>query len=262
MIKKPLFWSNVAAFTVTGLVLAGVAFGWNSPSSSPTASTGAISADSSGNVVLTGLCFGGDCRGSWPMSNIQAFTTPGAASWTVPAGVKKITVEVWGGGGGGYSSAQSGGGAGGYGKDIISVTPGEVLNITVGAGGSTCSSSCGSANNGGATSLSRSGTTLISATGGLLSSAGGSSTAKININGGYGNQFSTLSNASGYTRISIGGNSPRGGSGGWNGMTGTGGSCNPQGIAPGGGGASSNAVNGTGCISAGAGGAGRLIIYY
>src|SRR5689334_14005146 len=42
-------------------------------------------------------------------------------SWTVPANVKRITVEAWGSGGGG--SSYSGGGGGGYIVATFSVTP-------------------------------------------------------------------------------------------------------------------------------------------
>jgi hypothetical protein len=76
-------------------------------------------------------------------------TTPGGIqTWTVPAGVTRIMVECWGGGGGGQRAiglnanplfnnlSGIGGGAGGYASRSISVTPGQVLSIIVGSGGS------------------------------------------------------------------------------------------------------------------------------
>lgn len=57
----------------------------------------------------------------------------GAGSWTVPAGVTKVWVELWGGGGGGI--IYSGGGGGGYISGLLPVTAGEVLSYSVGAGG-------------------------------------------------------------------------------------------------------------------------------
>ncbi|WP_299864367.1 glycine-rich domain-containing protein [uncultured Hoeflea sp.] len=69
------------------------------------------------------------------------FTTPGASSWAVPAGVTSILVRVWGaGGGGGYAvtyntSAPSGGASGGFAEQGFTVAPGEVVSINVGAGG-------------------------------------------------------------------------------------------------------------------------------
>lgn len=74
-------------------------------------------------------------------SNI--YTTPGTYSFTVPFGVRSLTCTVIGGGGGGgglwnpgdaWSGA--GGGSGGYySNTAVTVSPGQVLTITVGAGG-------------------------------------------------------------------------------------------------------------------------------
>ena len=50
LLWKPLFWTNVAAFTVTGLVVAGLAFGWTNPGATPPGGGGAITVDASGNV--------------------------------------------------------------------------------------------------------------------------------------------------------------------------------------------------------------------
>lgn len=62
--------------------------------------------------------------------------------WTVPSGVRQITVELWGAGGGGGSAsadnccgANPGGSAGSYVKKSIAVTPGDVVTICAGAGG-------------------------------------------------------------------------------------------------------------------------------
>lgn len=78
------------------------------------------------------------------------FTTPGTSTWTVPAGVSSISIYCWGGGGGGggasygantsntwsFTGVGKGGGSGGFNKVInYSVVPGQVLNVTVGAGG-------------------------------------------------------------------------------------------------------------------------------
>ena len=70
------------------------------------------------------------------------FTTPGANTWTCPAGVNSITVHCIGGGGGGGGTRSNsryggGGGAGGsYATKVITVTPGNTYNLYVGAGGS------------------------------------------------------------------------------------------------------------------------------
>jgi hypothetical protein len=74
---------------------------------------------------------------------IQTFTTPnGVQSYTVPNGVTLISVEVWGGGGRGGSrtsgnNAYGGAGGGAYSRSTLSVTPGQTINFSVGAGSST-----------------------------------------------------------------------------------------------------------------------------
>jgi len=75
-------------------------------------------------------------------ARMQVFTA-GTYNWTVPAGVTSVIVEMWGGGGAGNINLNAGfsGGAGGYGKGPVSVTPGNVITITVGHGapGAYCS---------------------------------------------------------------------------------------------------------------------------
>ena len=98
-------------------------------------------------------------------SNIQVFTSSG--TFTVPTGVTKIRAKVWGAGGAGGSSTSldnpgGGGGGGGYGEGIFSVTPGQQLQITVGAGGY---------GSGGSSSVG----TLITSTGGSIGGTGSAS---------------------------------------------------------------------------------------
>lgn len=67
------------------------------------------------------------------------FTASG--TWTAPAGVTSVDVEVWGGGGAGggqnlNSDGGGGGGGGAYSKVIgVTVVPGNTYAVTVGAGG-------------------------------------------------------------------------------------------------------------------------------
>lgn len=66
------------------------------------------------------------------------FTTSG--TWTAPAGVGLVTVEVWGGGGAGGGQNQNtdgggGGGGGAYSAATVAVTPGSSYPIGVGKGG-------------------------------------------------------------------------------------------------------------------------------
>ena len=63
--------------------------------------------------------------------NFQAFTSSG--TFTVPTGITRLTVYVWGGGGGG---AGVNGGEGGFGLGILTgLTPGASITVTVGGGG-------------------------------------------------------------------------------------------------------------------------------
>jgi len=61
-------------------------------------------------------------------------------TFIVPAFIYKLRIHAWGAGGGGSNtdgggSTGSGGGGGAYGLSIVTVTPGQVINFTVGAGG-------------------------------------------------------------------------------------------------------------------------------
>jgi hypothetical protein len=65
----------------------------------------------------------------------------GNGTFTVPAGVTNITVEVWGagGGGGGRSGSNNttarGGGGGAYARSVLQVSPGDSFAIEIGQGG-------------------------------------------------------------------------------------------------------------------------------
>ncbi|MBL7745482.1 MAG: hypothetical protein JNN00_18575 [Chitinophagaceae bacterium] len=96
-------------------------------------------------------------------------TPTGPTNWTVPAGVTKICIELWGAGGGG--AIYGGGGGGAYIKAYFTVTPGSTISYNIGAGG-TGGSFAGSSGNSGGTSTATVGATVISAFGG-----GGASTA-------------------------------------------------------------------------------------
>ncbi len=72
---------------------------------------------------------------------IQEFTSSG--TFTVPAGVTTLRVDAYGAGGGGGGGDPEGtedqyggvGGGGAYNAGVITVSPGEVLTITIGKGG-------------------------------------------------------------------------------------------------------------------------------
>ncbi|CAN5320562.1 hypothetical protein BH09BAC6_BH09BAC6_21540 [soil metagenome] len=88
--------------------------------------------------------------GSFP--NISAFTQSG--TFTVPTGITKIVVEAWGAGGG---SPAGGGAAGTYIVSYQTVTPGQVITVTIGTGGASATSNPGAASDGGNTFISGAG---------------------------------------------------------------------------------------------------------
>lgn len=108
------------------------------------------------------------------------YRSAGVYQWTVPAGVYKVDVEVYGGGGsGGFGSQDTGsggGGGGGISKRLCTVTPGSVITVTVGAGGAGTSVVGGSGSSGGGSSFG----SFCSAAGG---SGGSSGSGAV---GGYG----------------------------------------------------------------------------
>ena len=168
------------------------------------------------------------------LQSVQVFTTTGGNTWTKPAGLKRIRVQVQagGGGGGGCASTAAGegseggsGGGGGYTEELIEESAlGATETATVGAGGPGGSAG---ANNGTAGSTSSFGA-LCSATGGgfglgSVASSGGfghdgglggiGSGGDFNVRGGFGG--SGQGHSSGQpTRKSSGGSSHLGGNAG------------------------------------------------
>ena len=127
-------------------------------------------------------------------------TKTATENWTVPTGWRTIQVFGVGGGGGGGGNAQlsRGGGGGGYTKTSgnLSVTPGQVYKVTIGAGGS-----AGNGGNGGG-----GGTTTL-----VLNSNG---STVFTVNGGQGGQ-TTAGKSSTTTSQSGGNGGSGGGAAGW-----------------------------------------------
>lgn len=93
-------------------------------------------------LVLSGLLAGA--------AEAATATFTASGNWTAPAGVTLVTVEAWGGGGagGGNNTSSDGGGGGGggaYSMVAITVIPGTVYTVTVGAGGIAVSGGAGGA---------------------------------------------------------------------------------------------------------------------
>jgi hypothetical protein len=83
--------------------------------------------------------------GGYPANNTVVFSS--SQTWTVPASVSKIKVELWGasgggGGGGAYTYSYSynlnnggDGGSGGFASEVLDVTQNQQFNVIIGAGG-------------------------------------------------------------------------------------------------------------------------------
>jgi hypothetical protein len=105
------------------------------------------------------------------LSGIQQFTAPNIPlTWTAPAAVTHVFVELWGGGAGGGST--DGGGGGGYSRTVLTVTPGTTYTIVVGGGGA-AGGVFQQPGNGQDSTISLAGTTLVFAGGGRGGGIGG-----------------------------------------------------------------------------------------
>ncbi len=100
-------------------------------------------------------------------SGVQVLTTSG--TFSVPAGISQVEVEVWGAGAGSFAStstvASGGGAGGGYArKRVTGLTPGQAIPVTIGLGGTGGTTAGVPATAGGSSSFG----TYVSATGGAL----------------------------------------------------------------------------------------------
>jgi hypothetical protein len=127
-------------------------------------------------------------QGPGGFNGMQLFFVPGTTTFTVPAGIYNVVVELIGAGGGGGEGCYGlggatggGGGGGGYTKAFVAVTPGTSYNVTVGAGGAGSSNSSPGAS-GGSTYLAQDNVS-VTANGG---SGGGPSTCFNPGSGGLG----------------------------------------------------------------------------
>ena len=170
----------------------------------------------------------GDNTNAWSAFNsvstgTAVFTANG--SFTVPGGVTTIYVSAsaggaGGGGGAGYrSTGAPGGGGGGAGQSVfkqpLAVTPGQIINITIGgagAAGSAGSSGSGGSDggNGGNTTLASNSTTILSLSGGVSGKGGGKS-GSVNA-GGFGGNYGGQDGGDSITDSKACGNGGSGGS--------------------------------------------------
>ena len=131
------------------------------------------------------------------LASVQTFTSSG--TWTRPAGITKVIMEVQGAGGGGgrndtYNYRGTSGSAGGYAKKLLDVSSVASSTITIGAGGAGGAADTNDGAAGGLSSWADGGTTVTGGAGGAGLgedsygyTAGGSGTnGDINITGGPG----------------------------------------------------------------------------
>jgi hypothetical protein len=128
-------------------------------------------------------------------NNFVTLRSLSSTTWTVPAGVTKILVELWGAGGGG--NVLAGGGAGGYVKAHFTVNPGDVINYLTGDGGTAAVSATAS---NGSNSVCTVGTVTITAGGGQ----GALYLTAANGQGGIGGTYSVTGSFTNYTGLSGG----------------------------------------------------------
>lgn len=155
--------------------------------------------DAQGNTIWDSPTFGGQI----PQTTIVLATADGGV-WTVPPGVYRVYVEAVGAGGAGSNClaptatndvSGGGGGAGGFASGLYSVTPGQAISYSVGAG-----APIGSQNPGGGTNFGSSITcgggvgSSFSTQGTSVGGAGGTASGGtiLNIPGGAGTDGSHI----------------------------------------------------------------------
>lgn len=221
--------------------------------------------DSNGDTISDSLTFGGQ-----QTQTTIILAIGDSAVFQVPAGVKSLYIEAVGAGGGGANCIAAasrsgvsggGGGAGGYASGIYSVTPGQAISYSVGAGGS-AGQAGGTTNFGSFVVCSGGVGSIFSTISTSVGGAGGTATGGtiVNYTGGAGTDGSHLP-ATGITVYQGAGN---GGTSAYGaGGTSTNGGSGNNGPVPGSGGAGSMDVNLTNVLFPGGTGAdGQIIITY
>ena len=132
--------------------------------------------------------------------NLVVFQPTNQGNWAVPSGVGAVKVRLWGGGGAGgngFGGAGGGGAGGGYSEGYYSVSPGQIVEVSVGIGGA------GSGASGSSTSFG----SLASAGGGVAGTNGAANT--VGLGGSPGGEGAgsglVIPGSSGSDALNIGG---------------------------------------------------------
>ena len=121
------------------------------------------------------------------VSSPANFTSSGV--FVVPPNVTTVTAQAWGGGGGGgidgaNNNGAGGGGGGAYASSTVSVTPGQIITVTVGAGGA--NGVAGGQSSFGSSVIALGGSSNTTNSNGAAGGSGPSSTGTIKFSGGSG----------------------------------------------------------------------------
>jgi hypothetical protein len=215
-----------------------------------------ITADTTGTVFNQVLLSIQALIGAIP-HGVQTFT--GSGTFTVPAGVKAVEMEIWGGGSGSWASTTTisagGGSGGGYARKRVSgLTPGATIAVTIGAGGAAGTTAPLAPTAGGASSFG----SYCSASGGSINGTSSTSNpANGNLGGvGSGGDLNLYGGDGGQA---IGNQGGAGGEGPLSGGIENSGTTGRTGYAPGGGGSGASSIGGT-AYNGAAGAAGLCIV--
>ncbi len=265
----------------TGGGTCNVAIGtWNNASHTIVIRTG-TTFNLSGNLTLNCQVIVEDGGVLNNITSVNTTTLNTSGNYNVPANISQLTVTAWGGGGAGGGSTianafegrgGAGGGGGARAQSVITVTPGSVLAVVVGAGGTGVVA--GNGNNGGNSTITGFSTQIFAEGGkgggvntGNTPSGGAAGLAANSIGATVSSGTGGENGASGFGISSGSGGeaaNPGGGTGGAS--IGSGSSNGNNGNAPGGagGGARSSGgfTGGGGNRPGGNGGAGRVVIEY
>ena len=147
------------------------------------------------------------------LNSVQTFTSSG--TWTRPAGITKVIMEVQGAGGSGSAHASTasligGGSGGGYARKLLDVSSISTSTITVGAGGAGVTGAVGNA--GGLSKWADGSNNIIGNGGNGATHAsyncvvGGTATGgDVNIQGGTGTWFNYTKTTGGNSILGLGG---------------------------------------------------------